>query len=180
MAGKFKRQNKERAIVNEAIRFQQMRVVADKGEQLGIMSKEEALAAAQDRGLDLILLTDKTDPPVCKIIDYGKFLYEKEKQKKEAKKKQKVIHLKEIKIRHKIGAHDLDIKINHIIEFLEHNDKVKVSMMFYGRERAFVDAGKKMMTQIMERIKHVGKVEKGIERTHNALFLLLAPIQKGK
>ncbi|MFC1566568.1 translation initiation factor IF-3 [bacterium] len=164
-------------IINEMIRFAEVRVVADKGEQLGIMSSEEALKIAQERDMDLFLLSAKAKPPVCRIMDYGKYRYEQEKQKKEAKKKQKQVQLKEIKMRPKIGEHDLIFKVNHMLKFLKEGDKVKASIMFYGRERAHFELGYVIMNKIMKQTDEFSTVEKGPQVMGNAMVLILAPKQ---
>jgi translation initiation factor IF-3 len=169
---------KDRVIMNERINFPKIRVVGEKGEQFGIISPMEALNIARSKGLDLIVITDKSDPPVCKIIDYGKYLYEKEKQKKEAKKKQKVMGSKELRIRPNISKHDLDVKIKQIIKFLEEKDKVKVLIQFVGRGRQYISLGDEIINTIIEAVKDLAIVEKDSYMSNNAITVNLMPVTK--
>ncbi len=125
-----------------------MRVINEEGQQLGVISLDEAVANAERVGLDLVEVSANTDPPVCKIMDYGKYRYKQSKKLHDAKKSQTVIHVKEIRLRPKTEAHDLQVKIKHIKNFLEKHDKVKVSIMFRGREIAFTEIGRRIMEQI--------------------------------
>ena len=161
--------------MNERIYFSEMRVVDSAGEMLGILSKADALKAAADSGLDLVIIADKAIPPVARIIDYGKFLYEQEKQKKENKKKQKVVDLKEIQLKPKIEAHDLEVKIKHIRKFIEKNDKVKVVMKFFGRQRMHTVPGDQIIDQVIEKTSDICDVEKRTPLVGNAILLMLAP-----
>ena len=123
-------------------------MISDEGQPLGVISLEEAIAHAEKAGLDLVEVSANADPPVCKIMDYGKYRYKQSKKLHDARKSQTVIHVKEIRLRPKTEAHDLQVKIKHIKKFLEQRDKVKVSMMFRGREIAFTEIGRKLMEQI--------------------------------
>lgn len=125
-----------------------MRVISEEGQPLGVISMDEAIANAERAGLDLVEVSANADPPVCKIMDYGKYRYKQSKKLHDAKKSQTVIHVKEIRLRPKTEAHDLQVKIKHIKKFLEQHDKVKVSMMFRGREIAFTEIGRRIMDQI--------------------------------
>jgi translation initiation factor IF-3 len=125
-----------------------VRVINEEGQQLGVISLDEAVANAERVGLDLVEVSANTDPPVCKIMDYGKYRYKQSKKLHDAKKSQTVIHVKEIRLRPKTEAHDLQVKIKHIKNFLEKHDKVKVSIMFRGREIAFTEIGRRIMEQI--------------------------------
>jgi translation initiation factor IF-3 len=169
---------KERVLMNERINFPKIRVVGERGEQFGIISPSEALAIAQSKGLDLILITDKSDPPVCKVIDYGKYLYEKEKQKKEARKKQKVMGSKELKIRPGISQHDLDVKIKQILRFIEEKNKVKILIQFVGREKQYVSQGDVIVNTIITGIKDLVAVDKESYMANNTLVLILIPSSK--
>lgn len=126
---------------------------------IGVVSIKEALQAAQEAGLDLVEVSPQAEPPVCKILDYGKFKYEQQKKKHEAKKKQKVIELKEIKIRPSIDTHDLDVKIKKIREFIAEGDKVKISIRFRGREMSHRDIGDRLMVHIQESVQDCAKAE---------------------
>lgn len=123
-------------------------MISEEGQQLGVISLDEAVAHAERVGLDLVEVSANTEPPVCKIMDYGKYRYKQSKKLHDARKSQTVIHVKEIRLRPKTEEHDLQTKVKHIKKFLEKHDKVKVSMMFRGREIAFTEIGRKIMEQI--------------------------------
>lgn len=123
-------------------------MIAEEGQQLGVITLDEAIANAERVGLDLVEVSANTDPPVCKIMDYGKYRYKQSKKLHDAKKSQTVIHIKEIRLRPKTEEHDIQVKIKHIKKFLDKHDKVKISMMFRGREIAFTEIGRKMMDEI--------------------------------
>jgi len=134
--------------INREIKSATVRVINEEGQPLGVISLDEAVANAERVGLDLVEVSSNTEPPVCKIMDYGKYRYKQSKKLHDARKSQTVIHVKEIRLRPKTEAHDLQTKIKHIKKFLEQHDKVKVSMMFRGREIAFTEIGRKLMDQI--------------------------------
>lgn len=134
--------------INREIKSATVRVINEEGQPLGVISLDEAIANADRVGLDLVEVSSNTEPPVCKIMDYGKYRYKQSKKIHDARKSQTVIHVKEIRLRPKTEAHDLQTKIKHIKKFLEQHDKVKVSMMFRGREIAFTEIGRKLMDQI--------------------------------
>jgi len=123
-------------------------VIAEEGKQLGVITLDEAIANAERVGLDLVEVSSSTEPPVCKIMDYGKYRYRNSKKLHDAKKSQTVIHIKEIRLRPKTEEHDIQVKVKHIKKFLDKNDKVKISMMFRGREIAFTEIGRKIMDKI--------------------------------
>ena len=123
-------------------------MIAEEGQQLGVITLDEAIANAERVGLDLVEVSANTEPPVCKIMDYGKYRYKQSKKLHDAKKSQTVIHIKEIRLRPKTEEHDIQVKIKHIKKFLDKHDKVKISMMFRGREIAFTEIGRKMMDEI--------------------------------
>jgi len=133
--------------INREIKSATVRVINEEGQPLGVISLDEAIANAERVGLDLVEVSSNTEPPVCKIMDYGKYRYKQSKKIHDARKSQTVIHVKEIRLRPKTEAHDLQTKIKHIKKFLEQHDKVKVSMMFRGREIAFTEIGRKLMDQ---------------------------------
>ncbi|MGC8846775.1 MAG: translation initiation factor IF-3, partial [Candidatus Hydrogenedens sp.] len=139
--------------VNEEIRAPQVRVIDDKGVQLGIMSKRDALREAEMRELDLVEVAPNATPPVCRIMDYGKYRYEQKRRAREAKRKQHVIVLKEIKLRPKIDKHDFEYKLKHIREFLEEGNKVKVSVVFRGREYEHPEFAYEVLKNIIESTK---------------------------
>ncbi|MCE5264870.1 MAG: translation initiation factor IF-3 [Deltaproteobacteria bacterium] len=134
--------------INREIRAAQVRVIDMEGKQLGVITLTDALAEAAKAGLDLVEVSPTAAPPVCRIMDYGKFRYQQSKKVQVSKKSQTVIQVKEIRIRPKTEAHDLEVKIKHIVKFLEQHNKVKVSMMFRGREIAYTEIGRKIMENI--------------------------------
>lgn len=129
-----------------------MRTITDEGQQLGVITLEDALAHAERVGLDLVEVSPTANPPVCKIMDYGKFRYKQSKKIHDARKSQVVIHVKEIRLRPKTEEHDVQVKLKHIKQFLDQNDKVKISMRFRGREIAFTDIGRRIMEDILSRL----------------------------
>jgi translation initiation factor IF-3 len=157
--------------VNRQIRISPVRVVTAEGEQLGVLSIEEALAAAQDRGLDLVEVAPMARPPVVKIMDYGKFKFEEAKAARAAKKKQHVIHLKEVKFRPGIDDH----KTRHAREFLGEGNKVKVTMMFRGRQIAHTELGKAVLDRVAAALADVGKVEQDAKLDGRNMVMVLAP-----
>ncbi|MFZ1036593.1 MAG: translation initiation factor IF-3 [Smithella sp.] len=134
--------------INKEIKSASVRVITEDGKQLGVITLQEALARAEEAGLDLVEVSASTDMPVCKIMDYGKYRYKQSKKLHDAKKSQTVIQVKEIKLKPKTEEHDVQVKLKHIKKFLNNHDKVKVSMMFRGREIAFTDIGRKLMESI--------------------------------
>ena len=145
--------------VNERIRAREIRVINEEGGQLGIMPPYEALKLARGQGLDLVEVAPTANPPVCRIINYGKYLYQLSKRQHEAKKHQKSIELKEVKMRPRTSAHDFETKRNKVIDFLKEGAKVKVTVMFRGREMAHRDLGFKMMEKLADEVSEVGMVE---------------------
>ena len=143
----------DRTRINRAIREVQIRVIDDEGEQLGIMTPEEALRTAEEAGLDLVEVAPKAEPPVCRIMDYGKYRYQQSKRIKESKKHQHTIVVKEIKYRPKISDHDFDFKTNHVKEFLQSGNKVKLTIMFRGREMAHPEFGRDLLQRVIEDVK---------------------------
>ena len=139
--------------INEMIRVREVRLIDDEGNQLGIVATPEALRMAQDKDLDLVEVSPNANPPVCKILDYGKYRFEQEKKLRDAKKNQKVLKLKEIRMQPKIGSGDLDTKAKHIQEFLNEGDKVKVTIRFRGRELAHTELGFDVLKQVENRLE---------------------------
>ncbi len=157
------------------IKAKEVRVINADGEQLGILPIQRALAEATEAGLDLVEVSPYADPPVCKIMDYGRFKYEQAKKQQEAKKKQVVVHLKEIKVSPKTDPHDLETKIRSIRRFLERKDKVKVSVFFRGREIALSEKGEALLESIAEQVEDVSHVEFAPKFEGRHLFMILAP-----
>lgn len=157
------------------IRISPLRVIAPDGEQMGIMSVDEALAAAEARGLDLVEVAPMARPPVCRIMDFGKFKFEQAKAARAAKKKQKVIELKEIKFRPGIDDHDFDFKVRHAREFLAEGNKVKVTMMFRGRQMAHPELGREVLDKVSEVLGDIAKVEQEAKLEGKNMTMLLTP-----
>lgn len=147
-------------MINEQIRDREVRVVSASGEQLGIMSSREAMKLAQEAELDLVKIAPKAQPPVCKIIDYGKFKYEQTRKEKEAKKKQKTVEIKEVRMSPNIDTNDLNTKINNAKKFLEKGNKVKVTLRFRGREMAHVQQSRHILDDFAETLKDIASIEK--------------------
>ena len=155
----MQRQDKDTTRVNEFIRVPRVRVISGSGESLGILLIADALQRALEEKLDLVEVAPSADPPVCRIMDYGKFKYEKAKKVKEAKKKQHVSHLKEIKMHPKIEEHDYNFKLNHAKDFLMRGDRVKATIVFRGREIAHLDFGKKILERFGNDLAEVSNIE---------------------
>ena len=169
----FERERRVR--VNRQIRISPVRVVTAEGEQLGVLSIDEALAAAVERGLDLVEVAPMARPPVVKIMDYGKYKFEEAKAARAAKKKQHIIHLKEVKFRPGIDDHDFDFKVRHAREFLGEGNKVKVTMMFRGRQIAHTELGKAVLDRVAASLADVGKVEQDAKLDGRNMIMVLAP-----
>ncbi|GGE53408.1 translation initiation factor IF-3 [Niveispirillum cyanobacteriorum] len=152
-----------------------MRLVDAEGEMVGVVSLRDALYAAEEAGLDLVEVSPNADPPVCKILDYGKYKYEAQKKANEARKKQKIIEVKEIKLRPNIDEHDYEIKMKAMRRFLEEGDKVKVTMRFRGREMAHQDIGMNVLVKVREALDDLGKVEQMPKLEGKQMIMVLAP-----
>ena len=161
--------------MNEKIRSKQVRVVGEEGEQLCILDTSEALATAQEKGLDLVIISPNAEPPVCKMMDYGKFRFEKLKKDKENKKKQKQIALKELRIKPHIDEHDMNTKISQIKKFIEKEHKVKVSLRLLGREKAHADTAIKVLDEIASHFEEIAVIEKKYGREQVQKFIMLSP-----
>lgn len=159
--------------INEKIRGKEFRIISNEGEQLGIMSATEALALAVKDNLDLVEISPSAVPPVCKIMDFGKYRYEQTRKAKDAKKKQKLIVLKEVKVRTRIDTHDLETKINNIKKFLEKDNKVKVTLVQFGRERSYEDMGIALLNEIAEKFENFAEVEKKYRDAQKHLLMSL-------
>lgn len=166
--------------INREIRAREVRVIDPEGKQLGILPLVEALRAAVNFDLDLVEVSPKAEPPVCRIMDYGKFKYQQSKKAHDAKKKQVVIHLKEVKMRSKTEEHDFQFKLRHIERFIKEGNKTKVTIVFRGREMAHPDLGRNMLTRIIEGAKEWGKVEQAPRLEGRNFTMILAPLQSQK
>jgi translation initiation factor IF-3 len=160
-------------LINEQIRFKEVRVLGESGEQLGVMPIKEAQKLSNDAGVDLILIAPKAEPPVCRIMDYGKFKYEQSRRDKEAKKKQKVTEVKEIRLSPNIDTNDLNTKVNMARKFLTHGDKVKVTLRFKGRELAHVNTSKSILDDFAEALSDVAVIEKPAKFEGRSMIMFL-------
>ncbi len=160
---------------NEQITASEVRVISSTGKQLGIISIREALNHAEDEGFDLVEVSPDAKPPVCKIIDYGKLKYKEQKSKKEARKKQKTIEVKEIKMRPGINKHDYDVKIKAVSKFIKEGNKVKISMRFRGREMEHKNIGIELLNKITEQVSEYAKLEVPPKPEGRQIMMLLVP-----
>ena len=163
---------------NDQIRAREMRVIGAEGEQIGILPRADALALAREVGLDLVEVAAAADPPVVRIMDFGKFKYEQQQKKKEAKKNQTIIQVKEIKVRPKTDDHDYETKLRHIRRFLQDGDRCKVTVFFRGREIVHKDRGQTILDRVIEDTRDVGKVEQEPGAEGRTLQMLLMPLPK--
>lgn len=161
--------------VNERIRIPQVRVIGDDGEQIGILATREALAMAQSKGLDLVEVAPNSRPPVCKIMDYGKFKYEQNRRDRKARKNQHQQQLKEVKMRPKIDDHDYGFKMRHAKEFLAERDKVKFTITFRGREMAHQDLGYNVINQIIQDLAEIANVEQPPRSEGRTVTMVVSP-----
>ena len=152
-----------------------MRVVADEGEQLGIMSGRDALNLALERHMDLVEIAPNAKPPVCRIMDYGKYRYEQQKREKEARKKQKTFDIKEVKLRPGIEDHDFDVKFKNAVRFLEDGDKVKVTIMFRGRELSHPELGEILLTKMAKQLEDLAVIERAAKLEGKNMIMIVSP-----
>jgi translation initiation factor IF-3 len=145
--------------VNERIRAPEIRLIGAEGENIGVVTPARGMALAEEAGLDLVEISPNAVPPVCKIMDFGKFKYEQQKKEAEARKNQKIIEIKEIKFRPGTDVHDYDVKMRSVVKFLENGDKVKVTLRFRGREMAHMDLGRELLERVARDIEEIGKIE---------------------
>lgn len=170
-----RRPNRDLPTINERIRFPKIRVIDADGGQLGIMTPREAVQIAEERELDLVLVSDKADPPVCRIMDYGKFKFEQEKKAREAKKKQHTVDVKEVKMRYKIEEHDYNVRINQAKRFLKDGDKVKATIMFRGREIQHSDIAEDLLKRMATDLQELAEVQQAPKKEGRNMMMLLAP-----
>ena len=164
-------------LINEEIKVKEVRVIGPDGETLGIMPVNAALSAAYDQGYDLVLMAPQAVPPVCRIMDYGKYRFERDKKEKEAKKKQQVVELKEIQLSCRIDTHDFETKLRHARKFLESGNKVRVVMRFKGREMSHVSIGQEIMTKFEEACKDLGGADKAPVLEGRFMSMVLTPLK---
>ncbi|OGP60919.1 MAG: translation initiation factor IF-3 [Deltaproteobacteria bacterium RBG_13_49_15] len=161
--------------VNQYIKAKEVRVIDPDGNQVGIIPTYKALATAADYGLDLVEVSPNADPPVCKIMDYGRYKYELTKKKQVAKKKQSTFQIKEIKVRPKTGEHDLQVKIGHIRKFIGRKDKVKVAVLFRGREITLAEKGMELLARIAKEVDEIAVTEQEAKFEGRIIIMVLAP-----
>ena len=161
--------------INDAIRAREVQLIADTGDNLGVVSRTDALAKAVEAGLDLVEISPNSNPPVCKILDHGKFKYEQQKKAAEARRKQKIVELKEIKMRPNIDEHDYDVKIRSMTRFFEEGDKVKVTLRFRGREMAHLELGMQLLQRVKADFASNTKVEAEPKLEGRQMIMVLAP-----
>lgn len=166
--------------INRAIRADKVRVIDQDGKQIGIITVRDALAQAEKAGLDLVEISPKANPPVCKIIDYGKFKYQQTKKEKESKKAQHQIKVKEIKVKPNIDKHDLQTKIKKARDFLLKGNKVRLSCMFRGREMLHIEVGEKIMKQVCDELQDISQKESPLSRFGRTLSTVLIPVKEKK
>nr|WDB00006.1 translation initiation factor 3 [Cyanidium sp. THAL103] len=167
--------NSDLPIINERINFPEVRVIDNEGNQLGIMKISEAMTVANDRDLDLVLISDKSSPPVCKIVDYGKHKFYLEKKAKEIRKKQTSVIIKELKIRYNIEEHDYQVRVNQLSKFLKSGDKVKITLSFRGREIQHVNLGDNLLNKLIVDLKSISEIEQKPHREGKNITAVLIP-----
>ena len=163
--------------VNERIRAPEIRLIGAEGENIGVITPERALVLAEEAGLDLVEISPNATPPVAKIMDFGKFKYETQKKESEARKKQKVIEVKEIKFRPNTDTHDYDVKMRSVIKFLQGGDKVKITLRFRGREMAHAELGRKLLERVGEDVIEYGKVEAMPRLEGRQMTMMINPVK---
>ncbi|MEL6419585.1 MAG: translation initiation factor IF-3 [Pseudomonadota bacterium] len=166
--------------VNDRIRASEIRLIGADGENVGVVSPARAMDLADQAGLDLVEISPNASPPVCKIMDFGKFKYEQQKRESEARKKQKTIEIKEVKFRPNTDTNDYDVKMRNVFKFLENGDKVKVTLRFRGREMAHQNLGRELLERVAEDVKELGKIENMPKMEGRQMVMMIGPVpQKG-
>ncbi|MBD0264806.1 MAG: translation initiation factor IF-3 [Tolypothrix sp. Co-bin9] len=170
-----KKRTRDLPQINERIRFPKIRVIDTDGAQLGIITPQEALQLAEEKELDLVLLSDKADPPVCRIMDYGKYKFEQEKKAREARKKQHTADVKEVKMRYKIEEHDYNVRVKQAERFLKDGDKVKATVMFRGREIQHSDLAETLLKRMATDLEPFGEVQQWPKKEGRNMMMLISP-----
>lgn len=170
-----KRGKRDLPPINENIRFPEVRVIDGDGTQLGLMSPREGRVLAEERSVDLVLVSDKANPPVCRLMDYGKYRFEQEKRAREAKKRQHSASVKEVKMRYKIDAHDYNVRINQAQRFLKAGDKVKATVMFRGREIQHSDLARRLLNRMATDLREVAEVQQAPKQEGRNMMMFLSP-----
>lgn len=163
--------------VNERIRESQIRLIGADGENVGVTTPEHGMQLAEEAGLDLVEISPNAKPPVCKIMDFGKFKYEQQKRESEARKKQKTIDVKEVKFRPNTDTHDYEVKMRNVVRFLENGDKVKVTMRFRGREMAHQNLGLELLKRVASDVEEIGKVENMPKLEGRQMVMMIGPVR---
>ena len=161
--------------INDRIRSPEIRLIGADGENVGVVTPARAMAMAEEAGLDLVEISPNAEPPVCKIMDFGKFKYETQKREAEARKKQHIIEIKEIKFRPGTDTHDYDVKMRSVLKFLDEGDKVKITLRFRGREMAHQDLGRLLLERVAEDVKEVGKIESFPRLEGRQMVMMIGP-----
>ncbi|WP_040604421.1 translation initiation factor IF-3 [Sagittula stellata E-37] len=161
--------------VNDRIRAPEIRLIGAEGENVGVVTPARAMEMAERAGLDLVEISPNATPPVCKIMDFGKFKYEQQKRESEARKKQKIIEVKEVKFRPGTDIHDYQVKMRNVMKFLENGDKVKVTLRFRGREMAHQNLGRELLERVADDVKEIGKVENMPKMEGRQMVMMIGP-----
>lgn len=170
-----RRRQRDLPQINERIRYPKIRAIDTDGTQLGIVAPQEALRIAEEKELDLVLVSDKADPPVCRIVDYGKYKFEQEKKAREARKKQHTADVKEVKMRYKIDDHDYQVRVNAAERFLKSGDKVKATITFRGREIQHANLAEDLLKRMAMDLQNVAEVQQAPKREGRNMMMLLSP-----
>ena len=165
--------------INDRISYPNLRVVDADGSQLGVITRERALEVARERELDLVLVSEKADPPVCRVMDYGKYKFEQEKRAREARKKQHNVEVKEVKMRYKIDEHDYQVRVSQATRFLKAGDKVKATITFRGREIQHTDLAHTLLKRLADDLKELGEVQQPPKKEGRNMMMLMAPRKTG-
>lgn len=161
--------------VNDRIRSNEIRLIGAEGENVGVVTPQRGIELAEEVGLDLVEISPNASPPVCKIMDFGKFKYEQQKRESEARKKQKTIEVKEVKFRPNTDVHDYDVKMRNVVKFLENGDKVKVTLRFRGREMAHQNLGRNLLERVAADVEEIGKVENMPKMEGRQMVMMIGP-----
>ncbi len=163
--------------VNDRVRSPEIRLIGAEGENIGLITPDQAMALAEQAGLDLVEISPNASPPVCKIMDFGKYKYETQKKESEARKKQHVIEIKEIKFRPNTDTHDYEVKMRSVFKFLEGGDKVKITLRFRGREMAHADLGRKLLERVADDVAELGKIESIPRLEGRQMVMMINPVK---
>jgi translation initiation factor IF-3 len=163
--------------INDRIRVPGVRLIGDDGQQIGVVKRDEALSYARERDLDLVEIAPEAKPPVCRVLDYSKYKYEQEQKRKQARKHQQQVTVREMKLRPKIATHDYETKKGHVLRFLKQNDKVKVTIMFRGREQAHPERGEALLRKLADELSEFGTIEQEPNQEGRNMTMLMAPVR---